>query len=79
MEGWQSTTSRACILTRMRKLALVLLLCAATARAQVTVIKAGTLIDGTSSAPRANQTIVIRGNRIESVGANAAVPGREST
>src|SRR5919109_942100 len=58
----------------MRKLALVLLLSATAARAQVTVIKAGTLIDGTLAPPRTNQTIVIRGNRIESVGANVAVP-----
>ena len=35
----------------------------------VTVIRAGTLIDGTSSAPRRDQVIVVRGNRIESVGA----------
>ncbi|MDQ6891748.1 MAG: amidohydrolase family protein [Acidobacteriota bacterium] len=34
----------------------------------VTVIRAGTLIDGKSSAPRRDQIIVIRGNRIESVG-----------
>jgi imidazolonepropionase-like amidohydrolase len=33
----------------------------------VTVIRAGTLIDGKSEKPRANQVIVIRGNRIESV------------
>jgi imidazolonepropionase-like amidohydrolase len=33
----------------------------------VTVIRAGTLIDGKSDKPRANQVIVIRGNRIESV------------
>ncbi len=33
-----------------------------------TVIRAGTLIDGTSGAPRRDQAIVIRGNRIESVG-----------
>jgi imidazolonepropionase-like amidohydrolase len=58
----------------MRKLALVLLLAATSARAQVTVIKAGTLIDGTSSTPRKNQTIVIRGNRIESVGGNVTTP-----
>jgi len=58
----------------MRKLAMVLLLSAASARAQVTVIKAGTLIDGTSAQPRRNQTIVIRGNRIESVGGDVAVP-----
>jgi imidazolonepropionase-like amidohydrolase len=36
---------------------------------QVTVIRAGQLIDGTSDQPRANQVIVIRGNRIVSVGA----------
>jgi imidazolonepropionase-like amidohydrolase len=37
------------------------------ARAQITVIRAGTLIDGKSSSPRHDQVIVIRGNRIESV------------
>jgi imidazolonepropionase-like amidohydrolase len=58
----------------MRKLALAVLFVAASAAAeQVTAIKAGTLIDGTSSSPRKNQTIVIRGNHIESVGGN--VPG----
>jgi imidazolonepropionase-like amidohydrolase len=35
----------------------------------VTVIHAGTLIDGVSSSARRDQSIVIRGNRIESVGA----------
>jgi imidazolonepropionase-like amidohydrolase len=35
--------------------------------AQVTVIRAGTLIDGKSDKPRRNQVIVVRGNRIESV------------
>jgi imidazolonepropionase-like amidohydrolase len=34
----------------------------------VTVIRAGTLIDGKSPAPRRDQVIVVRGNRIESVG-----------
>jgi imidazolonepropionase-like amidohydrolase len=33
----------------------------------VTVIRAGTVIDGKSNTPRRDQTIVIRGNRIESV------------
>jgi imidazolonepropionase-like amidohydrolase len=33
----------------------------------LTVIRAGTLIDGKSSAPRRDQVIVVRGNRIESV------------
>ena len=37
------------------------------ARAQITVIHAGTLVDGKSSSPRHDQVIVIRGNRIESV------------
>jgi imidazolonepropionase-like amidohydrolase len=42
----------------------------------VTVIRAGTLIDGKSEKPRANQVIIIRGNRIESVSdaAKANVP-----
>jgi len=52
---------------------LLLLAQVATAQ-QVTVIKAGTLIDGTSAQPRKNQTIVIRGNRIESVGGDVATP-----
>jgi imidazolonepropionase-like amidohydrolase len=56
-------------------LALLLTLAAASAIAQpVTVIKAGALIDGRSDAPRANQIIVIRGNRIESVGSGTAIP-----
>jgi imidazolonepropionase-like amidohydrolase len=44
--------------------------------AQVIVIRAGTLIDGKSDKPRHDQVIVVRGNRIESVGdaANAKVP-----
>jgi len=42
----------------------------------VTVIRAGTLIDGKSDQPRRDQIIVIRGNRIESVAdaANAKIP-----
>ena len=42
----------------------------------VTVIKAGTLIDGTGNAPRSNQVIVIRGNKIDSVGdaGSASIP-----
>jgi imidazolonepropionase-like amidohydrolase len=38
----------------------------------VTVIRAGTLIDGKSSSPRRDQVIVVRGNRIESVSASGA-------
>ena len=41
----------------------------------VTVIRAGTLIDGVSGSAKANQTIVIRGNRIESVGSGAVPAG----
>jgi len=37
------------------------------AAAAVTVIRAGTLIDGTSDAPRKNQLIFVRGDRIEKV------------
>jgi len=42
----------------------------------VTVIRAGALIDGKSATPRRDQAIVVRGNRIESVGdtASAKVP-----
>jgi len=59
----------------MRKLAIVILFAAASASAQqVTVIKAGTLIDGRSSEARRNQTIVIHGNRIESIGGDVAAP-----
>jgi imidazolonepropionase-like amidohydrolase len=36
--------------------------------AAVTVIRAGTLLDGRSDAPRRNQVIVVRGQRIEAVG-----------
>jgi imidazolonepropionase-like amidohydrolase len=55
-------------------LSLSLLLGATTARAQsparpeqVTVIRAGTLIDGSNAAPRKNQLIFVRGKRIEKV------------
>ncbi len=43
---------------------------------QVTVVRAGVLIDGKSDAPRHNQVIVIRGDKIESVSdaAGAKIP-----
>ena len=41
----------------------------------VTVVRAGTLIDGVSGSAKTNQVIVIRGNRIESVGTGAAPAG----
>ncbi len=43
-------------------------LAAQPAPSAVTVIRAGTLIDGVSASPRRDQAIAIRGNRIESVG-----------
>ena len=48
---------------------------------QVTVIRAGALIDGTSDQPHANQVIVIRGNRVESVGdaASVRIPANATT
>jgi imidazolonepropionase-like amidohydrolase len=59
----------------MKRLLLILSLILTSAAAQqtgppapqVTVIRAGTLIDGKSDKPRRDQVIVIRGNRIESV------------
>jgi imidazolonepropionase-like amidohydrolase len=64
---------------------LLLLICVVSAVAQdlktqtarqVTVIRAGTLIDGKSDKPRRDQVIVIQGNRIESVSdvASAKIP-----
>jgi imidazolonepropionase-like amidohydrolase len=41
----------------------------------VTVIRAGMLIDGVSGSAKTNQVIVIRGNRIESVGTGAPPAG----
>lgn len=41
---------------------------------EVVAIRAGTLIDGNGGAPVRNAVIVIRGQRIEAVGANVAVP-----
>src|SRR4030081_2406548 len=58
----------------MHKTLAGLLLLATSAHAQITVIKAGALIDGRSSDVRRNQTIVIRGNRVESVGGDVATP-----
>src|SRR5260370_31214787 len=42
---------------------------------RVTVIRAGSLIDGTSGSPRKSQLIFVRGNRIEKVAdASAQIP-----
>jgi imidazolonepropionase-like amidohydrolase len=60
------------LLTAFVLLAPLMLATAQTSSAPpVTVIRAGALIDGKSDAPRPDQVIVIRGNKIESVG-NAA-------
>jgi imidazolonepropionase-like amidohydrolase len=56
------------------KLLLLIAFAATSAAAQVTYIKTSSLIDGRSDAPKENQVIVIRGNRIESVGAGTAIP-----
>jgi len=59
-------------------LALVLAVTAARAQApassaeQITVIRAGTLIDGSNASPRKNQLIFVRGNRIEKLTEAAA-------
>ena len=49
--------------------------------AQVTVIRAGTLIDPRADAPRHKQVIVIRGDKVESVGdvAGARIPAGATT
>ena len=54
-------------------LALVALCCAA-ALAQVTVIKAGRLLDPETGTAALNQTIVVEGRKIKAVGANIAIP-----
>lgn len=69
---------------RTAALAAVLVIAAGNARAQqpaaapaapgVVAIRAGTLIDGNGGAPVRNAVIVIRGDRIEAVGPNVAVP-----
>ena len=45
-----------------------------TASAQVTAITHVSVIDGTAATPRADQTVVVRGNRIVSVGLASATP-----
>src|SRR5947207_6969031 len=54
--------------------ALLVLAATAVAAPQPIYIKAGTLIDGRADTARSNQVIVVRGNRIESVGGDVAVP-----
>jgi hypothetical protein len=54
---------------------IVLALQPAAEAQQVTVLRGGTLIDGTGAAPRANVNVVVRGNRIESIGTGSAPYG----
>jgi imidazolonepropionase-like amidohydrolase len=59
---------------KLLSLILVLVLACASAIAQVTVIKAGRLIDPDKGAVMADQLILIRGNKIEAVGSGLAIP-----
>jgi imidazolonepropionase-like amidohydrolase len=54
--------------------ALVVIWWAAPARAQVTAIRAGKLVDPQSGSVGANQTIVVDGRKIVAVGANVQIP-----
>lgn len=61
------TTTRALV-------ALTLFLLCAAARAQVTVIKAGRLVDPEAGTAAANQVIVVEGRKIKAVGPNLPIP-----
>lgn len=58
----------------MIRVALLSLLALQQPTQPTTVIRAGTLIDGTGAAPVRNAVIVIQGDRITAVGANIPVP-----
>ena len=67
---------------------LLVVMCASNSYAQtqkadaapLTVIRAGSLIDGQSETPRKNQLIFIRGRRIEKIAdSSAAIPDREES
>jgi imidazolonepropionase-like amidohydrolase len=59
--------------TQVLVVLLLLALCAA-ARAQVTVIKAGRLVDPERGTAAANQTVVVEGRKIRAVGSNVDIP-----
>ena len=59
---------------KLLSLVLVSVLICATAIAQVTVIKAGRLIDPDKGVALTDQVIIIRANRIEAVGSGLAIP-----
>jgi imidazolonepropionase-like amidohydrolase len=64
-----------CILSAIMAGAVTRAQSAATPASTLTVIRAGSLIDGTSDAPRKNQLIFVRGSRIEKVAdASAQIP-----
>jgi len=73
---------------RLGLLVLLVVLCGAdvfaqgqkTETAPLTVIRAGTLIDGQSESPRKNQLIFVRGNRIEKItDGSSAIPAGAKT
>jgi hypothetical protein len=45
----------------------------------VIALRAGRLIDGRGGAPVSNAVILVRGDRIQAVGVNLAIPGRART
>ncbi|HEY3055986.1 MAG TPA: amidohydrolase family protein [Thermoanaerobaculia bacterium] len=59
---------------RIASLVALLFTCSSLFADDVTVIRAARLIDGTGSAPMANATIVVTGNKITAIGSNVAVP-----
>jgi imidazolonepropionase-like amidohydrolase len=64
---------------RASALLLYLAVCSPLALAQVTVIKAGRLIDPDSGSVLINQVILIRANKIEAVGKNLNIPADAKT
>jgi len=65
-----------CVLLALTSRQLIGQASSSPAASTLTVIKAGTLIDGASDTPRKNQLIFVRGERIERVAdASTAIPG----
>jgi len=65
-----------CVLLALTSRQLIGQASSSPAASALTVIKAGTLIDGASDTPRKNQLIFVRGERIERVAdASTAIPG----
>jgi imidazolonepropionase-like amidohydrolase len=62
------------VMRRVASIAGLLMLCGVAAQAQVVAVKAGRLVDVESGAVLENQIILIRGERIEAVGAGLAIP-----